>query len=122
MLYLPALYFKSSCLIVSSYFLIISISFLILTVLIFFGKSPSIDSSSSSVKALKTSTYFFLVFCSSIAFVCLSKAFPNGEYANLASLIIILWSGGNIFSPVRYSYLSIFPDDNADIFAASLLI
>ena len=27
----------------------------------------------------------------------------------------------NIYSPVRYSYLSIFPDDNADIFAASLL-
>ena len=24
-------------------------------------------------------------------------------------------------SPVRYSYLSIFPDDNAEIFAASLL-
>ena len=28
----------------------------------------------------------------------------------------------NISSPVKYSYLSILPDDNADIFAASLLI
>ena len=29
---------------------------------------------------------------------------------------------GNISSPIRYSYLSILPDDNAHIFAVSLLI
>ena len=28
----------------------------------------------------------------------------------------------NISSPIRYSFISVFPDDNADIFAASLLI
>ena len=32
------------------------------------------------------------------------------------------WSGGSIYSPLRYSYLSIFPDDNGDTFATSLLI
>ena len=35
--------------------------------------------------------------------------------------IILLWSDGNISSLVRSSYLSILPDNNADIFAASLL-
>ena len=30
--------------------------------------------------------------------------------------------GGNISPPVRYSYLSVFTDDNADIFVSSLLI
>ena len=59
---------------------------------------------------------------SSIVFVCFSKAFRNGEYANLACSNTSLWSGGSISSPVRYSYLSIFLDDNADIFAASQLI
>ena len=59
---------------------------------------------------------------SSIVFVCFTKAFLNEEYVNLACSITLLWSGGSISSPVRYSYLSIFPDDNADIFAASLLI
>ena len=58
--------------------------------------------------------------CSSIASVCFSKAFPNGQYANLACSVTLLWWGGSISSPVRFSYLSIFPDDNADIFAASL--
>ena len=60
--------------------------------------------------------------CSSIVFICFSKAFPNGEYVNFACSIVCFWLEGNISSPVRYSYLSIFPDDNADIFAASLLI
>ena len=46
----------------------------------------------------------------------------QGEYANLACSITLLWSEGIIFSPVIYSYLSIFADDNADMFAASLLI
>ena len=40
------------------------------------------------------------------------------EYANLAYSIICLWLEFNVSSPVRYSYLSILPDDNADIFAA----
>ena len=54
--------------------------------------------------------------------MCFSKAFPKGEYPNLACSVIYLLLEGNISSPVRYSYLSIFPEDNADIFAASLLI
>ena len=49
-------------------------------------------------------------------------ALPRGEYLNLACSIILLWSDFNVSSPVRYSYLSILPDDNADIFTASLLI
>ena len=36
--------------------------------------------------------------------------------------IICLWLEGNISSPVRYSYLSIFTDDNAGVFATYLLI
>ena len=57
-----------------------------------------------------------------IVFVCFSEDFPNRDYVNLACSIIFLWLEGNISSPGRYSYLSVFPDDNADIFAASLLI
>ena len=54
----------------------------------------------------------FLFFpCSSIVFVCFSKASPKGQYVNLACKL-------NISSPVRYSCLLIFPGDNADIFAA----
>ena len=49
--------------------------------------------------------------------VCFSKAFPKGEYANLVCTIICLRLLGNISLP-----LSIFPDENADIFAAFLLI
>ena len=60
--------------------------------------------------------------CPSIGFVCFSKAFPNGEYLNLACSIIFLSLEGNIFSPVRNYYLSTFSDDNADIFAVFLLI
>ena len=40
----------------------------------------------------------------------------------MACSITLLWPEGNNSSPVRYSYLSILPDDNVDIFAASLLI
>ena len=54
--------------------------------------------------------------------VCLSKAFTKGEYINVAYSIIWLPLEGNISSPLKYSYLSIFPDYDADIFAASLLI
>ena len=55
-------------------------------------------------------------------YISFPKAFPKGEYANLACSIICLLLKGNISSPVRYSHLLIFPDDNADIFAASLLL
>ena len=57
-----------------------------------------------------------------MVFIYFSNVLPRGEYVNLASSIILLWSDGNIYSPVRYSYLLNLPDDNADIFAASLLI
>ena len=50
------------------------------------------------------------------------NAFSNGEYVSLACFINCLWLEDNISSPVRSSYLSIWPEDNADIFAASLLI
>ena len=58
----------------------------------------------------------------SIVFACFSKAFPVEKHLNLACSITPLWSDGNISSSVRYSYLSFLPDDNAHIFAASLLI
>ena len=48
--------------------------------------------------------------------------FSKEEYVNLAFSILLLWSDGKISSPVRSSYLSIFPGYNADIFATSLLI
>ena len=54
--------------------------------------------------------------------VCVSKAFPKGEKGNLACYIICLSLEGNISSPAKYLFLSIFPDNNADIFAASLLL
>ena len=57
-----------------------------------------------------------------IVFGCFSKAFPDEEYVNIACSIICFLLEGNISSPVRYTYLSILPDDKADIFAASLLI
>ena len=59
---------------------------------------------------------------SSIVFVCFFKAFLREEYVNLAYFISLPWSDGYTSSPLRYSYLSIFPDQNADIFAAFLLI
>ena len=65
--------------------------------------------------------YLFFTFisnCFNLFLKCLCKR----KYLNVACLIILLWSEGNISSPVKYSYLSILPDDNADIFAASLLI
>ena len=66
--------------------------------------------------------YLFFVFWSSIIFICFSKAFPKGEDVNIAFSITLFWSDGNIFFPVRYLYLPIFPGDNADFFAASMLI
>ena len=55
-------------------------------------------------------------------FDCFSKFFPKREYVNLACSISLLWSEGSTPSPVRYLYLSTFPDDSTDIFASSLLI
>ena len=70
-------------------------------------------------KTSKASTCFFP--CSSIVFICFSNALLRGEYVNFASFVVLLWSDGNISSAVRYSYLSILPEDNANIFVASLL-
>ena len=84
---------------------------------------PSVDSDSffsSGFKAFKVSTCF--IPWSSFVFICFSNSLSRAEYVNFACSIILLWSDGNITSPVRYSYLSILPYDNADIFAASLLI
>ena len=66
----------------------------------------------------------FIIFfpCSLNVFVCFSNALPSGQYVNFACSVILLWSDGNISSPVIYSYLSILPENNADIFAAALLI
>ena len=54
--------------------------------------------------------------------ICFSKAFPKEGYEKLTCFIIYLSLGVNMFSPVRYSYLSIFSNDNGDIFASSQLI
>ena len=61
--------------------------------------------------------FSLLFYWSSIVFVYFFKAFLEEEQVNLACSITLLY-----FFPIRYSYLSIFPDDNADIFAASPLI
>ena len=75
---------------------------------------------SSGFKTSKASTCFLS--WSSIVFICFSNALLRREYVKLACSIILLWSNGNIFSPVRYSHLSFLPADNAYIFAASLVI
>ena len=61
---------------------------------------------------------------SSIVFICFSNALPRGEYVNLAYSVIVIWSDGNISSPVRYFiiFYSILADDNADIFVGSVLL
>ena len=71
-------------------------------------------------KTSKASTWFFR--CSSVVYICFSSALARGESVKLACFIILLWSDGNISSPVRYSFLSVLSDDNADVFDASLLI
>ena len=83
----------------------------------FCGNIPSICFNSFFI--LERSEDFKAPTCFS---VCFSKTFPKGERANLACSIICLSLEGNISSPVRYSYLSISPDDSADIFAACLSI
>ena len=50
-----------------------------------------------------------------------SNALLIGEYVILVCSIVLLWSEGNVYSPVRYSCLSILPDNNDDIFAVSML-
>ena len=50
-----------------------------------------------------------------------SKLFLK-EYVNAAYFTTLLSSDSHISSPVRYSYLSLFPDQNPDTFDASLLI
>ena len=59
--------------------------------------------------------------CSKNVSIYFSNALTRGEYVNFACYIILLWSDGNISSLVIYSYLSILPGNNADIFTASLL-
>ena len=47
---------------------------------------------------------------SKILHLFFSLIFNRGEYINFACSNILLWSDGNISSPVKYSYLSTFPD------------
>ena len=87
-----------------------------------FGKIPSIDFMSSlgcsDFKAFKASTYF--IPWSSIVFICFWNAFPSGEYANLANLFY--FHQMVYFFACKKFIFSISPDENADVFAASLLI
>ena len=77
-----------------------------------------------STNCFPRSSIAFICFLplSSIVFICFPEAFTKGEYLHLGFSISLLWSDDNISSPVRYPYLSIFPDHNADIFVASLLM
>ena len=75
---------------------------------------------SEDYKDFKASTYSCLWY--SIVFACFSKGSPNEDEVNLFCSIICFWLEGNISLPVSYSYLSIFSDNKADIFAASVLI
>ena len=65
--------------------------------------------------------YFFSLW-SLIVLICFTNALPRGEYVNLGCSITLFWLGSSISSPGRYSYLSIFPEDNVDDFDASLSI
>ena len=57
-----------------------------------------------------------------IFFFFFSKAFPKGEFVNLACSIAVLLSEVNIYSLVRYSYLQILPEVSVDFFGASYLL
>ena len=83
----------------------------------FCGNIPSICFNSSFL--LEGFRKFKAPKCFSVYF---SKAFPKAVYANLPCSVVCLWLEGNSSAPVRYSYLSVLPDGNADIFPASLLI
>ena len=50
------------------------------------------------------------------------NASPRGKLINLGSCNSWLRSEGNIYSAVRFSYLSNLPDSNTDIFVSSFLI
>ena len=58
-----------------------------------------------SFNCLPWSSIAFICFLpwSLIAFVCFSKAFSKREYVNFGYPITLLWSEGNMSSPVRYS-------------------
>ena len=53
--------------------------------------------------------------------LCFFQCLPKWRIRKFSLLYYPFFSWGNIFSPVRYSDLSILPDDNADNFAAALL-
>ena len=72
------------------------------------------------IKILKHQLIF--VFDIQLFFACFSKGSPNEDEVNLFCSIICFWLEGNISLPVSYPFLSIFSDNKADIFAASVLI
>ena len=112
--------FKSFCLIFSYHFLISFISLLISIFIIFLEKIIQLILVldflllSKLIKLLLF--YSFILNC-----FCISNALPREEYVNLACSVILVWSDVNIPWPVRYSYLQVLPDNNADILAASLI-
>ena len=70
-----------------------------------------------------SSKYQLVFFAWSLTvFVYFLKTFPKGEQVCLVCFVICSWLEGNISSTVRYLYLSILPDNKADIFETSLLI
>ena len=72
-------------------------------------------------QVLKNLKLQFLFFLDLRLFLLLFRKLFLSENKLVCS-IIQLWSKDNIFSPVRYLYLSTWPDDNVDIFVPSLLI
>lgn len=63
--------------------------------------------------------FTYIPHCYSIFFVCISNAFPKGEYVNLACTIVPLSSGST--ASLTYWYLFVLRNENPDIFKASLL-
>ena len=60
--------------------------------------------------------------CSTRVFFCFFCVFLKEWSVNLTSSIALYRFGDNTSSRVRYSYLSILPNDNADLFVAALLM
>ena len=108
-----------------SMFTVFSISLILLTsfeasLLNVFSRIASLIFNFWFLKLLKLQLFFLVL---QLFLFWFSNVLQSKEYVNLGSSIILLWSeGNNTSSPVRYSYLSILFDDNADIFAAFLLI
>ena len=50
------------------------------------------------------------------------KCFSKRKICNLACAITLFWQGGNIYSPEKYLYFSIFPDHRAEFFVVSMSI